>query len=43
MLFRSVGSYTDEKQSQKTSHPLALTQLLIAYHMVKAQVGVHAI
>ena len=42
-LRNNVGSYTDEKQSQKTSHPLALTQLLIAYHMVKAQVGVHAI
>ncbi len=38
-----VGSYIDEKQTSKVSHPLALTQLLIAYHMVKAQVGVHAI
>ena len=25
------------------SHPLALTQLLVAYHMVKAALGVHAV
>lgn len=25
------------------SHPLALTQLLVAYHMVKASLGVHAV
>jgi phosphoribulokinase len=42
-LRANVGSYIDEKQTSKISHPLALTQLLIAYHMVKAQVGVHAI
>jgi phosphoribulokinase len=25
------------------SHPLALSQLLITYHMVKAALGVHAV
>ena len=40
----NVGNFTDELNAKKkTSHPLALTQLLIAYHMVKASVGVHAI
>lgn len=29
--------------SETASHPLALTQLLVAYHMVKASLGVHAI
>ena len=42
-LRANVGKFTDEKNASKISHPLALTQLLIAYHMVKAQVGVHAI
>ena len=42
-LRANVGKFTDDKNASKISHPLALTQLLIAYHMVKAQVGVHAI
>ena len=42
-LRTNVGKFTDERNAARTSHPLALTQLLIAYHMVKAQVGVHAI
>ena len=29
--------------SESVSHPLALTQLLVAYHMVKAALGVHAV
>ncbi len=33
----------DGDSGQSLSHPLALTQLLIAYHMVKAEHGIHAI
>jgi len=39
-LRENVGGYDDDSQ---ISHPLALTQLLIAYHMVKASMGVHAV
>ena len=42
-LRANVGRFLDQNNAARTSHPLALTQLLIAYHMVKAQVGVHAI
>lgn len=42
-LRMNVGEYTDRKNARHKSHPLALTQLLIAYHMVKAALGVHAI
>ncbi|MBI3453355.1 MAG: phosphoribulokinase [Rhodospirillales bacterium] len=42
-LRANVGQYTDGRNKQVLSHPLALTQLLIAYHMVKAALGVHAI
>lgn len=42
-LRANVGKFTDESNAPHMSHPLALTQLLIAYHMVKAQIGVHAI
>ena len=38
-----VGQFTDLEGKQVISHPLALTQLLIAYHMVKAAHGVHAV
>ncbi len=37
----NVGTY--EGGGRNVSHPLALTQLLIAYHMIKAAQGVHAI
>ncbi len=37
----NVGTY--EGSGPGRSHPLALTQLLIAYHMIKAAQGVHAI
>ncbi len=33
----------DGDTGQTLSHPLALTQLLIAYHMVKAEHGIHTI
>jgi phosphoribulokinase len=42
-LRANVGKFLDVKNTAHMSHPLALTQLLIAYHMVKASVGVHAI
>ncbi len=42
-LRANVGKFMDASDAPNMSHPLALTQLLIAYHMVKAQVGVHAI
>ena len=42
-LRANVGKFVDAKNMPHMSHPLALTQLLIAYHMVKASVGVHAI
>ncbi len=37
-----VGAY-DGDTGRDLSHPLALTQLLVAYHMVKAEHGVHAL
>jgi len=37
-----VGAFESD-DGRSTSHPLALTQLLVAYHMVKAEHGVHAI
>jgi phosphoribulokinase len=39
----NVGRFTDEKNKQSLSHPLALSQLLITFHMVKAALGHHAI
>jgi phosphoribulokinase len=39
----SVGRVDATGGGVKKSHPLALTQLLVAYHMVKAAMGVHAI
>ena len=38
-----LGKYTTSDNQVARSHPLALTQLLITYHMVKAALGVHAI
>ena len=40
-LRENVGQF-DVKEPRIISHPLALTQLLITYHMVKAALGVHA-
>jgi len=42
-LRANVGEFTDANNMKVVSHPLALTQLLIAYHMVKAALGIHAI
>ena len=42
-LRENVGAFTDEKNTLSISHPLALSQLMITYHMVKAALGHHAI
>lgn len=42
-LRENVGKFYDEKNELALSHPLALSQLLITYHMVKAALGHHAI
>ncbi len=42
-LRENVGRFTDEANKQALSHPLALSQLLITFHMVKAALGHHAI
>ena len=39
----NVGSFYDENNELATSHPLALSQLMITYHIVKAALGHHAI
>lgn len=42
-LRENVGTFTDERNNQTLSHPLALSQLMITYHVVKAALGHHAI
>ena len=42
-LRQNVGHYIDDKNRPAMSHPLALSQLLITYHMVKAALGHHAV
>jgi len=42
-LRENVGKFTDGKNQSSVSHPLALSQLMITYHMVKAALGHHAI
>ncbi|WP_029010131.1 phosphoribulokinase [Azospirillum halopraeferens] len=39
----SIGEFTDTGNRTATSAPLAISQLLVAYHMVKAAMGVHAL
>lgn len=39
----NVGTFTDQKNNVALSHPLALSQLMITFHMVKAALGHHAI
>ncbi|MCB2100850.1 MAG: phosphoribulokinase [Rhodobacterales bacterium] len=39
----NVGRFYDGTDSPATSHPLALSQLMITYHIVKAALGHHAI
>ena len=38
-----LGEFIDAHNEMAVSHPLALSQLFITYHMVKAAMGVHAI
>ncbi len=38
-----VGEFTDVDGESRISHPLVLTELLVAYHMVKAAHGIHAV
>lgn len=42
-LREKLGEFVDARNETATSHPLALSQLFITYHMVKAALGVHAI
>lgn len=42
-LRSNLGQFTDEKDNRKTSHPLALSQLLVTYHLVKAALGHYAV
>ena len=42
-LRENVGQFTNEMNKSVSSHPLTLSQLLIAYHMVKAALGHHAV
>jgi len=39
----NIGEFTDIGGKSRISHPLLLTELLVAYHMVKAAHGVHAV
>jgi len=39
----NIGAFTDDNDKSAMSHPLALSQLMITYHMVKAALGHHAI
>ena len=42
-LRANVGKRPREKGSLAVSHPISLSQLVIAYHLVKAAMGVYAI
>ena len=42
-LRENVGQFTNDKNKSVNSHSLALSQLMITYHMVKAALGHHAI
>lgn len=42
-LRENVGKFNDAENRTALSHPLALSELLITYHMVKAALGHHAI
>ena len=43
MRSNHIGEFTDVDGKPRISHPLVLTELLVAYHMVKAAHGIHAI
>lgn len=42
-LRAKLGQYTDDRNEPAQSHPLALSQLLVTYHLVKAALGHYAI
>jgi phosphoribulokinase len=42
-LRENVGAFTDDDNNRAMSHPLALSQLLVTYHIVKAALGHHAV
>lgn len=42
-LRHNLGAYADEGTEPRQSHPLALSQLLVTYHLVKAALGHYAI
>lgn len=42
-LRSNLGQYMDASEETRMSHPLALSQLLITYHLVKAAMGHYAI
>lgn len=42
-MHSNVGQFTDDENRLITSHPLALSQLLITYHLVKVALGHYAI
>lgn len=42
-LRNNIGTIDGPKNNLEMSHPLALTQLLVSYHMVKAAVGEYAV
>ena len=42
-LRERLGEFVDDRNRMAVSHPLALSQLFLTYHMVKAALGVHAI
>lgn len=42
-LRANLGQFIDESRQTRSSHPLALSQLLMTYHLVKAALGHYAI
>ena len=42
-LRKNIGRFTDVDNQKRISHPLALTQLILTYHMVKAALGERAV
>ncbi|MDH4246397.1 MAG: phosphoribulokinase [Deltaproteobacteria bacterium] len=42
-LRQNLGVFLDKGNKKMMSHPLALSQLFITYHMIKAAMGVHAV
>lgn len=42
-LRENVGAFMDDHNNRAMSHPLALSQLLVTFHIVKAALGHHAL